>query len=69
MRPVDQQSILVTGASDGLGKALARHLAARGAMVLLHGRSQSRLDETVREIRQATGNDRLQAYLADFSAL
>jgi NAD(P)-dependent dehydrogenase (short-subunit alcohol dehydrogenase family) len=31
MRPIDQQVILVTGATDGLGKALATNLAARGA--------------------------------------
>jgi NAD(P)-dependent dehydrogenase (short-subunit alcohol dehydrogenase family) len=65
VRPVDQQTILVTGATDGLGRALAAELAAGGATVLLHGRSQARLDETRREL----GSDRLRSYLADFSAL
>lgn len=36
MRPIDQQVILVSGATDGLGRAVARELAARGATVLLH---------------------------------
>jgi NAD(P)-dependent dehydrogenase (short-subunit alcohol dehydrogenase family) len=45
LRPVDEQTILVTGATDGLGRALARELAARGATVLVHGRSQQRLDD------------------------
>src|SRR6266511_5273313 len=69
MRPVDEQAILVTGATDGLGRALARELASRGATVLVHGRSQARLDDTVREIRGATGNDRLRPSRADLSSL
>jgi len=69
MRPIDDQTILVTGATDGLGKALAGELAARGATVLLHGRSAERLAAAVREIREATGSDRLRSYRADFASL
>ena len=69
MRPVDQQTILVTGATDGLGRALARELALRGATVLLHGRSKPRLEETRREIDQAAGSDRLRTYLGDLASL
>ena len=66
---VADQVILITGATDGLGKATARELARRGATVLLHGRDQARGDAVLREIRQATENDRLRFYRADFSAL
>ena len=69
MRPIDQQTALVTGASDGMGKALAGELAARGVTVLLHGRNEARLEAAVREIRQSTGNDRVRPYRADFSGL
>jgi NAD(P)-dependent dehydrogenase (short-subunit alcohol dehydrogenase family) len=69
MRSVDEQTILVTGATDGLGRALARELAARGATVLVHGRSQERLDDTLREIREGTGSDRLRPYRADLASL
>lgn len=69
MRAIDQQVILVTGATDGLGRALARELATRGATVLLHGRSAERLAATEREIREATGNERLRTYRADFASL
>src|SRR3989442_1947531 len=65
MRPLDQQTILVTGATDGLGRALAQNLAARGATVLLHGRSPDRLARATQEIRQATLNDRLRVSRAD----
>ena len=37
--------ILVTGASDGIGKALALHAAELGARVILHGRSVARLEQ------------------------
>jgi NAD(P)-dependent dehydrogenase (short-subunit alcohol dehydrogenase family) len=69
MRPVDRQTILVTGATDGLGKALSGELASRGATVLLHGRSEERLAEARREISTASGDNRLRPYLADFSSL
>jgi NAD(P)-dependent dehydrogenase (short-subunit alcohol dehydrogenase family) len=69
MRPVDQQTILVTGATDGLGRAVARELAARGATVLLHGRDVARLEQTLSEIARATGSTALRSYRADFSSL
>lgn len=61
--------ILVTGATDGLGRRVALKLAERGATVLLHGRSGERLDATVEEIHRRTGSERLRPYLADLSSL
>ncbi|MGA2518773.1 MAG: SDR family NAD(P)-dependent oxidoreductase [Thermodesulfobacteriota bacterium] len=63
------QVILVTGATDGLGKRVARDLAAQGATVLLHGRSREKGEATLQEIREATGNHKLIYYNADFSSL
>jgi NAD(P)-dependent dehydrogenase (short-subunit alcohol dehydrogenase family) len=40
MRVLEQETILVTGATDGLGKRVASKLAQRGATVLLHGRNR-----------------------------
>jgi NAD(P)-dependent dehydrogenase (short-subunit alcohol dehydrogenase family) len=69
VRPIDQQVILVTGSTDGLGRAVGRELAARGATVLLHGRDAVRGEATVLDIRGTTGNDRVRFYLADLSSL
>jgi NAD(P)-dependent dehydrogenase (short-subunit alcohol dehydrogenase family) len=69
MREISEQVILVTGATDGLGKGIATDLASRGATVLLHGRSAERLERTLAEIRDATGSDRLRTYRADFASL
>lgn len=46
---------IVTGASSGLGESTARHLAARGAKVVLAARRTDRLDAVVAEIRAAGG--------------
>ncbi len=69
MRNVDEAVILVTGATDGLGRRVARDLAAEGATVLLHGRSRERAQAAVREIGEETENDGLSYYLADLSSL
>ena len=69
MRDLGQETILVTGATDGLGKRVASELAGRGATVLLHGRSRERLEATFEEVRQQTGSEKLRTYLADFSSL
>ncbi len=69
MKAIDQQIILVTGATDGLGKQTAHELAMQGGTVLLHGRSRKRLETTMQEIRTTTKNAKLEAYLADFSEL
>ena len=69
MDRLDEQKILVTGATDGLGKEVARELAGRGATVLFHGRDGNRAESAVREVSKETGSDRLQYYLADLSSL
>jgi NAD(P)-dependent dehydrogenase (short-subunit alcohol dehydrogenase family) len=69
MRPPEEITALVTGATDGLGRSVATQLAKRGARVLVHGRDHERGEETVREIREATGNDRVELRLADFASL
>jgi NAD(P)-dependent dehydrogenase (short-subunit alcohol dehydrogenase family) len=69
MTPLSQQTILVTGATDGLGRHLAEHLARSGARLLLHGRDAGRGAETLRAIREATGSTRLEFVQADFSSL
>jgi NAD(P)-dependent dehydrogenase (short-subunit alcohol dehydrogenase family) len=55
MRPVDQQTILITGSTDGLGKAVAAELAQRGAGVLVHGRDAAKVARVVDEIGAQRG--------------
>jgi acyl-CoA synthetase (AMP-forming)/AMP-acid ligase II/NAD(P)-dependent dehydrogenase (short-subunit alcohol dehydrogenase family) len=50
------KTVLVTGASYGLGEATARRLGAAGATVLLTARSAERLEEIAAEIRTGGGD-------------
>jgi len=61
--------VLVTGSTDGLGRAVAERLAADGATVLLHGRDREKLASTAHQLRSTSGNDRVRTYQANFSSL
>jgi NAD(P)-dependent dehydrogenase (short-subunit alcohol dehydrogenase family) len=65
VRPLGQQTILITGATDGLGRALATTLAHDGPELLLHERGGAMLEE----IRTKTGNNRLRWLRADLASL
>ena len=54
MKRFDNKTVVVTGASSGIGEALAREFAARGANVVLGARSADKLERITAEIR-ATG--------------
>ncbi|MCA1730778.1 MAG: SDR family NAD(P)-dependent oxidoreductase [Actinobacteria bacterium] len=69
MRDSTEATVLVTGATDGLGRRVALELAGRGAAVLLHGRSRERCEAVVEELRGQTGAEGSRYYLADFSSL
>jgi NAD(P)-dependent dehydrogenase (short-subunit alcohol dehydrogenase family) len=60
---------LITGSTDGLGRALAGRLAAMGLTVHIHGRDAERLERARAEIVEATGNVRVHAHRADLSSL
>jgi NAD(P)-dependent dehydrogenase (short-subunit alcohol dehydrogenase family) len=57
------KTVLITGASFGIGEACAHLLASAGARVLLVARTQEKLDEIVTEIRKHGGS--AEVYAAD----
>jgi NAD(P)-dependent dehydrogenase (short-subunit alcohol dehydrogenase family) len=54
-KDLEGQRALVTGATSGIGRAVALALARNGAQVIIHGRSAERGAETVQEITDAGG--------------
>jgi short-subunit dehydrogenase len=57
--------VIITGGSSGIGAALAEASATRGDSVSLIGRSQSRLDERLRDLETRFGKGRFHAEAAD----
>ena len=69
MRPLGGQTILITGATGGLGLALARRLAASGVTVLAHGRHPQRVERALVAIGGTVHAGRVHGLLADFGSL
>jgi NAD(P)-dependent dehydrogenase (short-subunit alcohol dehydrogenase family) len=62
------QVVLITGSTDGLGREVARRVAAQGAQVIVHGRNRERGEALVREIAKE-GRGTARFYAADLASL
>ena len=60
--------VLITGASDGIGKALALHSASLGAQVILHGRNVSKLEKVYDEVEAIEGAPRPSIAVMDLAS-
>lgn len=64
------QTAFITGAGSGINQGIALRLAEFGARVVVVGRTQAKLDETVRRIREAGGEALgISADVRDFAAM
>ena len=59
---------LITGGTNGIGKATAQALARMGATVVIVGRDAQKTSQVVEEIRAASGNKNVDSLLADLSS-
>jgi retinol dehydrogenase-12 len=63
------KTALVTGASTGLGKVTAMELARKGCRVFCLGRSAEKTMAAIQEIKQETGNEKIEFLQADLQDL
>lgn len=59
--------VLITGATNGIGKEAARQIALCGAVVVIVGRDTDKLTRVVSEIKHSTGNANIDGLLADLT--
>ena len=61
--------ILVTGATDGIGKSAALQFSRRGATVVIAGRSKDKGLQVVEELRSATNNPSIELLVGDLTTV
>ncbi len=66
-KPMDGRVALVTGATNGIGRATAKEIARMGARTLIVARDPARGEAAAREIREATGGT-VEPLVADLSS-
>lgn len=68
-RPLSGQTILITGATRGIGYAAASALAGMGATVIVHGRDPARVEQARSNIARSSGNGTIRGIVADLASL
>ena len=68
-RTMEGKVAMVTGAGSGMGFETALALAKKGALVAMVGRSRERMEGPAREVRERSGNGRVEVLAADLSSM
>lgn len=68
-RDLAGKTFLITGATEGIGKAAATSFAKRGANVTIIGRNKQKTEQVLTELKSVSGNSNLDMLLCDLSRL
>jgi NAD(P)-dependent dehydrogenase (short-subunit alcohol dehydrogenase family) len=69
VKKVKDKVCVITGGTDGIGKAAAYSLAVQGARLLVHGRDPDKGARAVAELKARSGNPTIEFLPADFNSL
>ena len=65
----NEKTILITGATNGIGKAAALAIASQGGRLVIVGRNAAKTEAVAAELRQTSGNPAVDFLLADLSSM
>lgn len=68
-RDLEGKVFLVTGATEGIGKAAALNFAERGAAIVLTARNREKSERVAEEMRKAASNNKIELLFGDLSKL
>lgn len=69
MKDLMNKHILITGGTDGIGKAAVVEFAQRGARITIVGRNKDKTEQVIKEICSTTQNNQIDYMLCDLSCL
>src|SRR5258706_12466224 len=69
MKAINNQTIFITGSTDGIGKLTALELAKQQAHLLIHGSNKDKVSRVITELQQASKNKNIEGFIADLSSL
>ena len=66
---MNSKRVLITGATNGIGKETALELAKMGAEVIIVGRNPQKTERVLNELKIASGNQKIDMLIADLSSI
>lgn len=64
-----EKTVLITGSTDGIGKQTAFDLAHLGYNIIVHGRNEARVNQTLNDLQKLNGKTKPDGFVCDLSSL